>query len=70
MITRYYPSCAASSGYADASVCDLLDMRSGVVFSESYLDPDADVRLLEQVMGWAPDVRMTCRRRSTTISSG
>jgi hypothetical protein len=24
------------------------------MFSETYLDPDADVRLLEQVMGWAP----------------
>jgi CubicO group peptidase (beta-lactamase class C family) len=52
-ITRYVPE-LRSSGYADASVRDLLDMRSGVVFSETYLDPDADVRLLEQVMGWAP----------------
>jgi CubicO group peptidase (beta-lactamase class C family) len=52
-ISRYVPE-LRSSGYADASVRDLLDMRSGVVFSETYLDPDADVRLLEQVMGWAP----------------
>jgi CubicO group peptidase (beta-lactamase class C family) len=29
-------------------------MRSGVAFSETYLDPTAEVRLLEQVVGWAP----------------
>ena len=52
-ITRYVPD-LRSSGYADASLRDVLDMRSGVAFSEAYLDPDADVRLLEQVMGWAP----------------
>ena len=52
-ITRYVPD-LRSSGYADASLRDVLDMRSGVAFSETYLDPDADVRLLEQVMGWAP----------------
>ena len=33
---------------------DVLDMRSGINFSEEYLDPDAEVRLLEQVIGWAP----------------
>ena len=29
-------------------------MRSGIAFSEDYLDPAAEVRLLEQAIGWAP----------------
>lgn len=44
----------AGSGYRGATVQDVLDMRSGVAFSETYLDPTAEVRLLEQVIGWAP----------------
>lgn len=44
----------AGSGYRGATVQDVLDMRSGVRFSETYLDPAAEVRLLEQVIGWAP----------------
>jgi CubicO group peptidase (beta-lactamase class C family) len=35
-------------------VRDLLDMRTGVRFSEDYLDDTAEVRLLEQAIGWAP----------------
>ena len=42
------------SGYRGATVRQLLDMRSGIEFSEDYLDPDADVRVLEQAVGWAP----------------
>ncbi|WP_019969494.1 serine hydrolase [Mycobacterium sp. 141] len=44
----------AESGYAGATVRNLLDMRSGIKFSEDYLDPLAEVRLLEQAIGWAP----------------
>ena len=29
-------------------------MRSGIHFSEDYLDPQAEVRVLEQAIGWAP----------------
>jgi CubicO group peptidase (beta-lactamase class C family) len=29
-------------------------MRSGIAFDENYLDPDADVRVYERVIGWAP----------------
>jgi CubicO group peptidase (beta-lactamase class C family) len=47
----------ASSGYAKATIRDILDMRSGVRFSEAYLDPESEVRLLEQVIGWAPRTR-------------
>ena len=42
------------SGYAGATVRHLLDMRSGIRFSEDYLNPLAEVRVLEQAFGWAP----------------
>jgi CubicO group peptidase (beta-lactamase class C family) len=42
------------SGYQAARVRDLLDMRSGVKFSEDYLDLDAEVRVMEEAMGWRP----------------
>ena len=50
----YYVPELAHSGYRGATVRDVLDMRSGITFSESYLDEHAEVRLLEQVIGWAP----------------
>ena len=52
-LTAYVPA-LAESGYAGATVRNLLDMRSGVAFSEDYLDLDADVRVLEEAIGWAP----------------
>lgn len=52
-VTYYVPALAAS-GYAGATVRQLLDMRSGIAFSEDYLNPMAEVRLLEQAIGWAP----------------
>jgi CubicO group peptidase (beta-lactamase class C family) len=53
LVTTYVPE-LADSGYAGATVRNLLDMRSGIAFSEDYLDPNAEVRLLEQALGWAP----------------
>lgn len=55
-VTDYVPE-LAESGYAGAVVRHLLDMRSGIAFSEEYLDHDAEVRLLEQAIGWAPKTR-------------
>jgi CubicO group peptidase (beta-lactamase class C family) len=52
-LTAYIPE-FAESGYAGATVRNLLDMRSGIAFSEDYLDAAAEVRQLEQVIGWAP----------------
>lgn len=52
-LERYVPA-VAGSGYGGATVRDLLDMRSGIAFSEDYLDAMAEVRLMEQVIGWAP----------------
>ena len=53
LITHYVPT-LYESGYAGATVRHLLDMRSGIRFSEDYLDPMAEVRVLEQAFGWAP----------------
>lgn len=52
-LTAYVPA-LSNSGFAGATVRHLLDMRSGIAFSEDYLDPTAEVRLLEQAIGWAP----------------
>ena len=53
LVTHYVPA-LYESGYAGATVRNLLDMRSGIHFSEDYLDPMAEVRVLEQAFGWAP----------------
>ncbi len=50
---RYVPE-LAESGYAGCTVRDLLDMRTGVRFHETYLDPYSEVRVMERSMGWAP----------------
>ncbi|WP_404286852.1 serine hydrolase domain-containing protein [Glutamicibacter arilaitensis] len=53
LVTDYVPS-LERSGYAGATVRHLLDMRSGIQFSEEYLDPKAEVRMLEEAIGWTP----------------
>ncbi|MCV7443076.1 serine hydrolase [Mycobacterium paraense] len=52
-VTNYVPA-LADCGYAGATVRHLLDMRSGIAFSENYGDPSAEIHLLDQAMGWAP----------------
>jgi CubicO group peptidase (beta-lactamase class C family) len=53
-ITHYVPE-IDGSGYDGATVRHLLDMRTGVAFSEAYQNPDAEVRVIERHMGWRPD---------------
>ena len=53
-VTDYVPELAAS-GYAGATVRHVLDMRSGVRFVEDYASPQAEVRVLDQWLGWRPD---------------
>jgi CubicO group peptidase (beta-lactamase class C family) len=69
-VTAYVPE-LERSGYRGAIVRHLLDMRSGIAFSEDYLDPDAEVRVLEQAIGWAPrrnpDVPHTLREFLLTL---
>ena len=52
-VTRHVPE-VIGSGYDGATIRHLLDMRSGIAFSEQYLNPDADVRMLEHAAGWRP----------------
>ena len=52
LVTDYVPE-LADSGYAGATVRDILDMRSGIRFSEDYLDPDSEVRQIERSIGWS-----------------
>ena len=52
-VTQYVPE-LVGSGYEGALVRHLVDMRTGIAFSEEYLNDDAEVRLLEEAIGWAP----------------
>ncbi|MCV7413513.1 hydrolase [Mycobacterium florentinum] len=52
-VTKYVPA-LANSGYDGATVRHLLDMRSGIAFSDDYLHPTAEIHVLDQAMGWAP----------------
>ncbi|ALE04746.1 hypothetical protein AL755_03395 (plasmid) [Arthrobacter sp. ERGS1:01] len=52
-IDHYIPELRCS-GYEGATVRDLLDMRSGIKFSEEYLNPESEVRKLDESVGWAP----------------
>ena len=52
-VEEYVPE-LADSGYAGATVRNVLDMRTGVRFHETYLDPESGVRVMERSMGWAP----------------
>ncbi|MGD0376822.1 MAG: serine hydrolase [Streptosporangiaceae bacterium] len=53
LVTDHVPE-LEKGGYRGASLRDVLDMRSGVEFSEDYTDLDADVRVMEEAMGWRP----------------
>jgi CubicO group peptidase (beta-lactamase class C family) len=52
-VQQYVPE-VADSGYGGATVRDLLDMRTGVHFRETYDAPDAEVKVMERSMGWHP----------------
>jgi CubicO group peptidase (beta-lactamase class C family) len=56
-VTAFVPA-LANCGYAGATVRQLLDMRSGIAFSENYGDPAAEIHLLDQAMGWTPKRRL------------
>jgi CubicO group peptidase (beta-lactamase class C family) len=73
-VTSYVPE-LGTSGYAGATVRHLLDMRSGIAFSDNYLHPTAEIHLLDESIGWAPksspdgpaslcDFLLTLRRKS------
>ncbi|MDT5277460.1 MAG: hypothetical protein QOG95_4392, partial [Mycobacterium sp.] len=73
-VTAYVPA-LANCGYAGSTVRHLLDMRSGIAFSDNYLHPTAEIHLLDESIGWAPksspdgpaslcDFLLTLRRKS------
>jgi CubicO group peptidase (beta-lactamase class C family) len=53
LVTDHVPELARTA-WAGATVQQLLDMRSGVTFVEDYDDPQADVRVLDEWIGWRP----------------
>jgi CubicO group peptidase (beta-lactamase class C family) len=53
LTTHYVPE-LKRSGYDGTTVRDVLDMRTGVAFRETYDLPDAEVRVMERSMGWRP----------------
>ena len=55
-VTKYVPA-LSNCGYAGATVRHLLDMRSGIAFSDNYLHPTAEIHMLDESMGWAPRSR-------------
>ena len=52
-VSHYVPELAAT-GYAGATLGQVLDMRSGVRFVEDYLDPASEVGMLDRAAGWKP----------------
>jgi len=44
----------STSGYADATLRSLLDMRSGVQFGEEYTNPNSDIGKVDVASGWKP----------------
>lgn len=53
LVTTHLPV-LAESGYAGASIRDLLDMRSGIKFSEEYLEKGSEIRALFEAVDFAP----------------
>ena len=44
----------ANCGYVDAPLRHVMDMRSGVKFSEEYTDPESDIGKVDVACGWKP----------------
>lgn len=51
-VVQYIPELKNSPGFADATVREVLDMTTSIVFSEDYDDPDAEVAFHEQATAW------------------
>jgi len=52
-VTAFVPA-LTDCGYAGATIRDLVDMRSGIAFSEDHRDPAAETHIMDQAIGWAP----------------
>jgi CubicO group peptidase (beta-lactamase class C family) len=52
-VTHYVPELAASA-FGDATVAEVMDMTTGLAYSEIYTDPKSDVWALRRANGMAP----------------
>ena len=52
-VSRYVPE-LASSGFGDATVRQVLDMTTGLAYSEDYSDPNSDITKFSVAVGAAP----------------
>lgn len=53
LVTTHVPA-LGKSGYVGATIRDLLDMRSGIKFSEEYLKEGSEIRALFEAVDFAP----------------
>jgi CubicO group peptidase (beta-lactamase class C family) len=53
LVTRYVPE-LAQSGFGDATVRQVLDMTTGLAYSEDYTDPNSDIAKFSIAVGGAP----------------
>lgn len=51
-VVQYIPELKKSPGFAGATVREVLDMTTSIVFSEDYDDPKAEVVSHEEATGW------------------
>ncbi len=56
LVTAHVPELAGTA-FTGATVRDLLDMRAGTTFDETYVNPDSDIRASEAQFGWSPAPR-------------
>ncbi|WP_176084671.1 serine hydrolase [Martelella sp. HB161492] len=66
-LVRYVPE-LAGCGYGTARLADLLDMRSGVRFSEDYGHPASDMTRLDVASGWRPATGERCTIRDLILT--
>jgi len=52
LVVEYIPELKKSSGFAEATVRQVLDMTTSIVFNEDYDDPDAEIKSHEEAMAW------------------
>jgi CubicO group peptidase (beta-lactamase class C family) len=52
-VTKYVPE-LAKSGFADATVNQVMDMITGIKYTEVYTDPDSDVWAMRRANGMSP----------------
>lgn len=53
LVSRYIPE-LSGSGFGDATVRQVLDMTTGLAFSEDYTNPDADIAKFSLAVGAGP----------------